>query len=151
MIEPLNNDVVDSARNWIGTPYKHQASTFQQGADCLGLIRGVWRDLIGAEPEKPPNYTKDWSETGRAEVLLDAASRHLSPAGQIDLNRPGTVLLFRMIPNSVAKHLGILGQSPDGYPTLIHAYSGYSVTETALTTAWIRRISAQFHFPERRQ
>jgi len=33
--------VVAEARRWIGTPYVHQASSFQAGCDCLGLIRGV--------------------------------------------------------------------------------------------------------------
>ena len=31
--------------------------------DCLGLVRGVWREVIGQEPEAPPSYTPDWSET----------------------------------------------------------------------------------------
>ena len=47
--------VVAEARRWIGTPYVHQASSFQAGCDCLGLIRGVWRHLYGAEPERLPN------------------------------------------------------------------------------------------------
>lgn len=33
--------VVAEARDWIGTPYRHQASVKHAGCDCLGLIRGV--------------------------------------------------------------------------------------------------------------
>ena len=29
------------------------------GADCLGLLRGVWRELHGHEPELPGAYTPD--------------------------------------------------------------------------------------------
>ena len=52
--------VVDIARAWIGTPYVHQGSARGAGTDCLGLIRGVWRQLYGSEPEVAPAYTPDW-------------------------------------------------------------------------------------------
>ena len=55
-------EVVTAARGWIGTPYVHQASVRGAGCDCLGLLRGVWRELIGPEPEVVPPYTMDWSE-----------------------------------------------------------------------------------------
>ena len=45
---------VAAARLWTGTPYHHQASLRGVGCDCLGLVRGVWRDLYGAEPETVP-------------------------------------------------------------------------------------------------
>jgi hypothetical protein len=37
-----------AARSWLGTPYRHQASVKAQGADCLGLVRGVWREVVFA-------------------------------------------------------------------------------------------------------
>ena len=42
--------IVGAARGWIGTPYRHQASLKGVGCDCLGLLRGVWRELKGEEP-----------------------------------------------------------------------------------------------------
>ena len=69
--------VVAAARRWIGTPYVHQASARGAGADCLGLIRGVWREVYGREPEAVPAYTPDWSEPAREEALWAAALRHL--------------------------------------------------------------------------
>jgi hypothetical protein len=39
--------VVAAARGWLGTPYRHQASVRGEGADCLGLVRGVWREVVG--------------------------------------------------------------------------------------------------------
>ncbi|HWW12917.1 MAG TPA: peptidase P60, partial [Brevundimonas sp.] len=48
-----------AARSWLGTPYRHQASMKGQGADCLGLVRGVWREVVGAEPEATPAYVPD--------------------------------------------------------------------------------------------
>ncbi len=47
---PTRDAVVAAARKYIGTPYHHQAALCGAGCDCLGLIRGVWRDLYGSEP-----------------------------------------------------------------------------------------------------
>ncbi|AHD00848.1 peptidase [Leisingera methylohalidivorans DSM 14336] len=98
--------MVSAARGWIGTPYVHQAACKGAGCDCLGLIRGLWRELYGAEPEAPPAYTMDWSEPQGAEALWQAAARHLlaKPLGDA---APGDVILFRMRDGSVAKHLGV--------------------------------------------
>ena len=43
----MDERVVDAARGWLGTPYVHQASSKGSGADCLGLIRGIWREIFG--------------------------------------------------------------------------------------------------------
>ncbi|MDA3887796.1 MAG: peptidase, partial [Allgaiera sp.] len=42
--------VVAIARFWLGTPYHDQASLRDVGCDCLGLARGVWREVVGPEP-----------------------------------------------------------------------------------------------------
>ncbi len=140
-------DVVEAARGWLGTPYIHQASLKGAGCDCLGLIRGIWRDVLGAEPEGVPPYTQDWSEPQGDERLWQAAMRHMVPK-QIAAEASGDVLLFRMRDGAVAKHLGL--QSHIGSDArFIHAYSGHGVVESALTPPWERRIVARFAFPER--
>ncbi|MEM8576240.1 MAG: peptidase [Pseudomonadota bacterium] len=132
------------ARRWLGTPYVHQASALGAGADCLGLVRGVWRGLYGTEPEVPPPYTMDWSEPQGDERLWRAALRHLQHA---EVEAPGQVLLFRMRAGAVAKHLGI--QSGLGAEArFIHAYSGHAVVESPLSVPWRRRIVARFAFPK---
>ncbi|MCA1775468.1 MAG: NlpC/P60 family protein [Loktanella sp.] len=135
-------DAVAIARGWIGTPYVHQASCKSAGCDCLGLIRGVWRDLHGAEPEAVPAYTPDWDEPQGQEVLWRAALRHLRCVTDQPL-QPGQVLLFRMRHDAVAKHLGILSQS-GATPAFIHAYTGHGVVENPLSAPWARRIVARF-------
>lgn len=141
--------VVAHARVWIGTPYEHQASCRGSGTDCLGLLRGLWRELLGAEPETPPAYTPDWSEPAGREDLLAAAGRHLLPVLRADA-APGDVVLMRMADGAVAKHVGVLARSDQGHETLIHAYSGHGVVESPLTPAWARRVVAVFRFPSRR-
>ena len=133
--------VVIAARRWIGTPYQHQASVLGAGCDCLGLVRGVWRDLHGAEVRTIPAYGPDWSETGSTEALWAALTQHLTPTnGPL---KPGQVLLFRMRAGSVAKHLGILSDGTDS-PKFIHAYSGHGVVESPLSPPWARRVVARF-------
>jgi len=139
--------VVTAARGWIGTPYLHQCSTRGAGCDCLGLLRGVWREVIGSEPEAVPAYTPDWSEPQGEERLWAAALRHLA-AKPLDAARPGDVLLFRLRAGAVAKHLGLQAETGPR-ASFIHAYSGHGVVESALTPPWARRIVARFALPER--
>lgn len=141
-------DVVRAARNWIGTPYRHQASCRGAGADCLGLLRGVWRELLGAEPMGIPAYSRDWSEPQGDERLWRAATAVLVPVAPDDAEEtPGEVLLFRMRAGAVAKHLGVLAR-PGAAATFIHAYSGHDVVESPLSAPWRRRVVARFTFPE---
>lgn len=138
-------EIVAEARLWLGTPYLHQAALCQAGADCLGLVRGVWQAVLGREPEVVPTYSMDWSEPQREERLWQAAKRHLIPK-PLDDEALGDVMLFRMRSGSVAKHLGILSNlAPEA--AFIHAYSGRGVVESPLSHPWRRRIVARFAYP----
>ena len=132
--------ILACAESWLETPYRHQSSVKGVGTDCLGLIRGIWRDLYGAEPEIPPAYTPDWAEATGEETLRDAAMRWLAP---IDTPQAGDILLFRMIPNAPCKHLAILS-APD---QILHAYWGKSVVRSSFAPYWRRRHVASFAFP----
>ena len=142
----MRPEIVTAARGWLGTPYVHQQSTRGVGCDCLGLLRGVWRETCGAEPEAVPAYSMDWSEPQGDEVLWAAALRHLLPK---DIAAPasGDVLLFRMREGSVAKHVGLQAEI-GAAQSFIHAYSGHGVVESALSAPWRRRIVARFAFPQ---
>jgi NlpC/P60 family putative phage cell wall peptidase len=133
-------DIVAAARGWIGTPYRHQASLKGVGCDCLGLLRGVWRELFGAEPEPVPPYTRDWAEAGGRELLMEVAFRHLVPVQEA---RPGDVLLFRWRARLPAKHCAVIG-APG---MMIHAHEGAAVAEVAVAPFWSRQIAAAFAFP----
>lgn len=135
-------EIVKIARKWIGTPYRHQASAKGIGTDCLGLVRGVWREVIGAEPATVPPYTPDWAEALAEEQLLNAAREYLDeiPIGDA---MAGDVLLFRMGLGHPAKHCAIITD----VDRIIHAYWGRTVCETRLVPWWKRRIAAAFRFP----
>lgn len=134
--------VIATARGWLGTPYHHQASTLGVGADCVGLVRGVWRNFYDQEAAIPLAYSRDWAEATGEETLLASARRHLV---EIDIAsaRAGDVLIFRFRPHLVAKHAAIIS----GDATIIHALEGVAVAEVPLVAWWRRRIAAAFAFP----
>ena len=134
--------VLKAARPWIGTPYRHQASLRGVGCDCLGLVRGVWRELYGSEPESLKTYSADWAETGGPDALLEAARRYFVEKPIAEM-AAGDLILFRWKPQHAAKHAGFL-TSPSGF---IHAYEGHSVMISALVPQWKRRIAGVFSFP----
>jgi NlpC/P60 family putative phage cell wall peptidase len=136
------DEIVAAARAWIGTPYHHQASVRGVGTDCLGLVRGIWRDLYGDDAEVPPAYSKDWAEANNREAMLEAASRHLKPILAAAI-RPGDVIVFRLRQGFVAKHAAIVASAS----TMIHAMEGTTTSEVALSSWWRRRIAGAFRFP----
>tara|TARA_R110002124_G_scaffold9586_9_gene49246 strand:+ start:4291 stop:4719 length:429 start_codon:yes stop_codon:yes gene_type:complete len=134
------DDVVAAARQFLGTPYRHQAATIGAGCDCLGLLRGVWRALYGAEPMAVPPYRADLRDPLNAGALQAAAEQLLlAETGPL---AAGQVLLF-CLGNFPPKHCGIL-VSPTRF---IHAQERLGVVEANLTEAWARRVAGRFSFP----
>ena len=89
-----------------------------------------------------PPYSRDWGETGPRQVLADGA-RTMMIEVEPEAAGPGALVLFRMKPRAVAKHVGIL----TGPNSFIHAYERLGVIEEALTHVWRRRIVFAFLFP----
>ena len=135
-------DIVLLARAWLGTPYHHQASCRGAGTDCIGLIRGIYRELYGREAQVLPAYTRDWAEAAGQETLLDAARRHLVEIAP-GKAEPGSVLVFRWRGASIAKHAAILATPA----TMIHAIEGAPVCEVSLSPWWRRHLAGAFAFP----
>ncbi|MGY6246281.1 NlpC/P60 family protein [Bosea thiooxidans] len=134
--------IVAAAREWLGTPYHHQASLRGVGCDCLGLVRGLWREFHGQEPEALPPYSPNWAESLGQETLALAALRHLTPVVPQEA-QPGDVLLFRWREHLPAKHCAVLSAAD----RIIHAHDGAAVAEVAFTGWWRRHLSHAFSFP----
>ncbi len=134
-------NIVAAARGWIGTPYLHQASLKGVGCDCLGLLRGVWREVVGPEPFAPPPYTPDWAEVSGRETLAEAATRCMDEI-QTSAFAAGDIILFRWRPGLPAKHCGI-ATTPFA---MVHAHDGAAVAEVAIGPWWRRHIAFAFRF-----
>jgi NlpC/P60 family putative phage cell wall peptidase len=134
-------EIVAATREWVGTPYRHQAATRGGGCDCLGLLRGVWRSLYGDEPMAVPNYRADWRDGRHADELQAAAEELLV---RIEGEpRPGHVLLFRLGRSSTPRHCGIAV----GAGRFVHAQEGLGVIEVNLTEGWVKRVAGLYDFP----
>ena len=138
----ISEHAVAEARGWLGTPYRHQASVRGAGCDCLGLLRGVWRGLYGAEPEQVPAYAVDPRRDADPGQLQRAADTHLEKVTRAIL--PGDVLLFRLSRSMPARHCGIATANH----CFIHAQERLGVIEAPLSLAWQRRLSGVYVFPE---
>ncbi len=138
------NDVVAKALTWVGTPYRHQASLKGVGCDCIGLVRGVWGEVVDL-----PAYSPDWAEIGGKEMLLDGLSARFQTV-DLAAARPGDVLVFRMRPRSPAKHAAILSEGgvDDPRARIVHAYWGHAVVQSWLAPVWRKHVVAAFRFPE---
>ena len=137
----MSDAVVTAAHQWLGTPYRHRASTLGAGCDCLGLLRGVWRALYGNEPVAVPAYRADRRSDDHPEALREAAERFLlAEAGPVEA---GQVVLFRLGGLSEPRHCGIMVSSV----RFIHAQEHLGVVEANLTPGWAKRVSGRYRFP----
>jgi NlpC/P60 family putative phage cell wall peptidase len=134
--------VAAEACRWIGTPYRHQGRRRQVGCDCVGLLLGVWREVLGHAPPAPDVYSPDWAEATGREILLEALRRHARPKDGWTI-AAGDVLAFRWRPHLPAKHVGIAVSAE----SFAHGYRGAGVCLAALEPHWRRRIAAIFTLP----
>jgi len=128
------NKIVDTARGYLGTPFKHQGRLKGVGVDCIGLVMCVARDMGISHYEN----TK-YGRIPQRDMLLKEAKKHMTLIDKSDL-QPGDVLLFQFIPNT-PQHFAIY--AGDSY--IIHSYEQFEkVIEHRMDGAWERRIVACF-------
>lgn len=121
--------VVATARCWLGTPYHDQASLRGVRCDCLGLARGVWREVVGDEPSPIPPY----SRIG-AKLLRDCdGARHMMREVTPSEAGPGA----RTVSNGPARHRQTR-RDPHRASPLISRYGAAGVVGGS-PTSWQRR------------
>ena len=134
---------------WIGTPYRHQASCRGAGTDCLGLLRGIWRELIGPEPEAVPRYTPRLVRAGAVEDLSGGgAGGNLLPIDRAEA-RPGDVAGApdaRQRRGQARRHsCAIAARGRDADPCLFRARGGRIAADAGLGAGG---SPGTFRFPE---
>ena len=133
--------LLHEAERWLGTPYCHQAARCGVGADCLGLVIGVWAQVTGQSISLPRTYQRSWADQLEGEPLLDGVGAFLREK-PIDQAQPGDVLALRWRRSWPASHLAILMDDD----TIIHAYEGGQVVRSQLGP-WAHLVAAAFSFP----
>jgi cell wall-associated NlpC family hydrolase len=113
--------IADAARKYLGTPFRHRGRG--RYLDCAGLVVKVSNDL-GIPIQDQKHYGREPFRDG----LVEAAERAF---GQAILTAPvrlsqveeDDVLLIRYAVNP--HHAMIVGRSPQGWLTVIHADGHY--------------------------
>lgn len=95
--------VVEIARSWVGTPFKHhqQLKGVENGCDCVGFLMGVGKEL-GFRFE-----VENYHHVPRGERLLRELEKYLVPI-EIQEATIGDILVFRgSFKNPDATHVAI--------------------------------------------
>lgn len=121
--------IVREGREWIGTPFRWQASVKGVGCDCKGLIYGVARELELPEAASLHARMADYRIVVDTKLLREGIAANFV---EVDEPMAGDVLLLRL--GRRVQHLGIYS----GFGHMIHTYSGGPdrVVESEMGKAW---------------
>jgi cell wall-associated NlpC family hydrolase len=119
------------ARAWIGTPFLEGGSVCGVGADCVGLLEGIGRDLGFAYPT-------------RQEVEADLVRAALSCLVQVDQPQAGAILLLSAHIGGPPLHAALLTDAD----TIIHAHWRAGVVENRFGNWFQARLTHRFMWPQ---
>lgn len=124
----------EAARQWLGTPFKWEASVKGVGCDCRGLLTGIARDCGRAEANEIEALVVGYSRKIDEAELLAGLDRLFDRVSEME---PGDIIAFRI--RGKVQHLAICSEPG----RMIHAYSGdpACVVEVPLRSFWQRRIA----------
>lgn len=137
--------VVAEAREWLGTPYHHQARLKGVGVDCAGLVIGVARALgiVGADMDVT-GYSRRPDGTSML-AHCDAWMQHVP----FDALQPGDVIVLRI--EDDPQHMAIAGDYVHGGLSMIHSLDRSngrgSVIEHRLDDSFRSRLVAAYALP----
>lgn len=138
----LGSEVVRTAREWVGTPFRHQGRQRDIGVDCVGLAVGVARELALVPPGW--DYTA-YAVEPRGDALRDALE---SQCERLLIRKPGCLLLISV--GREARHLVVYaGHNWDSRShTIIHTSQRHRrVVEHGFTDRWQRAVVAAYALP----
>lgn len=139
--------IVIEARQWIGTPFAHQASLKGIGCDCIGLVSGVGRALGFKDAERFRDDTRfrGYARTPEPKMLAAAVAEYLDPV-DFESTDPGDILLFRF--KEEPQHFALLVER--GFERyMIHCYmQARGVVENRIDEKWRGRIVGAYKYRE---
>lgn len=113
------SQVVDTARSFVGVPFRHQGRALptplsKGGLDCVGVVAKTAHTL-GISEFDWTNYQRRATWSKEFEAVFEGNMRRV----QRDQIVPGIAVIFKQ--EQLACHCGIIGNGRNGL-TLIHAY-----------------------------
>ena len=112
MPDITRQQVVDTARSYIGTKFVRSGRSKTAGVDCVGLLTVVGRDL-GLDIRDILNYDFEPKPGVFLDIIRSQTDYH--PMGSF---KPGTIVLLRQ--SIFPMHAGIIGRDASG-ATVINA------------------------------
>lgn len=138
------SEIVQSARELLGTPFHHQGRISGVGVDCVGLVILVARKL-GYVPS-------DFDFTGYprypdGKVLIEQLGLHL-----IEIAKPNMQIgdIVCVAFDKHPQHVGIIGDYRHGGFSIIHAAGKHGkVIETRLMFSNSMKFVSAYRFPDK--
>jgi cell wall-associated NlpC family hydrolase len=137
LIEPLSAEkrtaMVAYARSLVGTPFRHRGRSVR-GVDCIGLVVLALRQVgVTTADERLYGRTPEPEGAKLRQTLVDHFGQ---PIPEL---QPGAIVTMQW--HGRPNHVGIVGETPYGELSLIHADSKMgAVVEHRLADPWPRRI-----------
>ena len=136
------NRIIEAARGWVGTPFRHQGRKKGVGVDCIGLVCGVGAEL-GVRAEIPGNY----SQSPSGDLVISGCDKYLVKPEDQATPLPGQVMILWGFDRNTPQHFAILGGDPWKI-TMVHAFSRRgAVIEDVYDHFWSKRFVALYEFP----
>jgi cell wall-associated NlpC family hydrolase len=138
---PTRQQIIDEARTWLGTPFRHQGRLKGVGVDCGGLIVCVRKDLGISEWD----YTT-YSRQPQPKVMVKYLKEFGNPVKKSEM-QPADVIWMKVEGNP--QHLGIYTEKN----TVIHArwdmdFKKSRVIESIIDETLASSIMAVYRMPE---
>ena len=143
MKKTLASKIVEEARTWKNTPFKHQGRLKRLGVDCVGFISEVAKNAGVKGIEIPNNYRPH--EDGA--VMLQLLKSHLKPVRKM---QAGDVLALsdEMLRDpDIPRHLAIVTELTSATTYIIHA-SERGVVEHRMNQHWHSRVHSIWRVKE---
>ena len=141
--------IIDTARSYLGTRFRHQGRTRAEGLDCLGLLLAIandigvtWQTDISAVHKDRGYSHMPCTEELRRGLELSLIAK---PAEAMQISD-----IVLLCVQGRAQHLGMLARYGDSDDfSLIHAYApARKVVEHRLDDTWQQAIMGVYGLPQ---
>lgn len=131
------NDVVEFARECLGTPFRHQGRKCGVALDCAGVIIHCAQKLEIPHSDMQ-GYPRLPFKNSLSEFLDSQENLRQVPIAEM---QAGDVILMRI--KAAPQHLGVYA----GNDYMIHAFDDIGRTvEQRIDDKWLRKITAVYRF-----
>jgi cell wall-associated NlpC family hydrolase len=135
-------EVVDFARSFIGTPYRHQGRSKVFGVDCAGILVLLANKLNIYWESK---YSLRYARNPEFFILQSEMDKYLEEITWKDI-RMGDVLLFKITKHP--QHVGIVSDYAKNRLGIVHTYESVGkVVEHRLNEMWMGLLIKAYKIP----